>query len=244
MPKPESQRQLELASQVCHYLLETFSVPLLRSHATVSLVDRDRLQLYHVNHSVILVSSAINFSGSDGLEKFIATIIAFRRLSPEQNGILQTLFPENVNLVQDPNIAADDRVVQKGNVLVFTGNGPDENFELTLGETIYRDQAAVGRSTAVVGVTSAMWPETDLVIKVSWPGSGRIPETDFLKKAYAEAKKTKDKWAMNHLPRMLHGRDVAFKPGSILESVADLFRDAELVDGNFKYERRTFRVII
>jgi len=46
-PKPETQRQLESAHQICRYLLEMFSVPLLRSHATASLVDRDRLQLYH-----------------------------------------------------------------------------------------------------------------------------------------------------------------------------------------------------
>jgi len=221
-----------------------FSVPLLRSHATVSLVDRDRLQLYHANCSVILVSSAIDFSKGDGLKMFIATIIAFRCLSPEENGILETLIPENISLVGDSNIPEDDKVVQKGNVLVFTGTGPDENFEVKLGETISRDPAAVGRSTAVVDGTSGKWSETELVIKVSWPGSGRVPETHFLEKACAEAEKTKYKWAVNHLPQMLHARDVAFEPESTLGRVARLFQDAELVNGKFEYEHRTLRIII
>ena len=77
----ETQRQASLAIRVCHYLLEMFSVPLLRSHATISLVDRDRLQLYHANRSVIFVSSAMNLSEDEGLTKFIAMIIGFSCLS-------------------------------------------------------------------------------------------------------------------------------------------------------------------
>ena len=221
-----------------------FSIPLLRSHATVSLVDRDRLQLYHANHSVILLSSAINFSGGDGLKKFIATIIAFQCLSPEQNGILKTIFRKNADLVRNSNIAADDKVVQRGNMAIFAGNEPDGNFVVDLGEIISRDPAVVGRSTAVVDGTSAKWPKTELVVKVSWPGSGRVPETHFLEKACEEAKRTKDGWAVKHLPRMLHARDVTFEPGSTLELVADLFRNPTFADGKFQYERRTLRVII
>jgi hypothetical protein len=52
--------------------------------ATCGLVDRERLQLYYADHSVILVSSAINFSGGDGLNKFIAFFIACYRLSFEK----------------------------------------------------------------------------------------------------------------------------------------------------------------
>jgi len=244
VPNPEALRRLQPARQVCRYLIEMFSVPLLRSHATVSLVDRDRLQLYHANHSVILVSSAINFSEEDGLEKLIATIIAFRRLSPEQNGILETLFSGNLNLVKNLNIAGDDKVVQKGNTLVLTGDKPDKNFEVKLGDTISRDPAVVGRSTVVVDGTCGKWTKPELVIKVSWPGSGRVPETAFLEKACAEAKKTTGQWAVKHLPSMLHAIDVDFDPKSTLEAVAHLFQVGELVGGNFVYERRTLRVII
>lgn len=93
-----------------------FSVPLLRSHATVCLVDRDRLQLYHANRSVILVSSAINFSEGDGLDKFIATIIAFRRLSLQQNGVIESLGDANAILMKHP-VASSDQTVRSGNQL-------------------------------------------------------------------------------------------------------------------------------
>jgi len=91
----EFQDQVEPALQVCHYLFEMFSIPLLHSHATISLVDRNRLQLYHANRSVILVSSAISILDGDGLDKFIATLIAFHYLSLKQNSILQTRVPNN-----------------------------------------------------------------------------------------------------------------------------------------------------
>ena len=96
---PEFDCKIKPALQVCRYLLEMFSVPLLRSHATAGLVDRDRLQLYHANRSVILVSSAINFAEEDGKTKFIATIIAFHCLSLEQNGIMETRVPRNAKIV-------------------------------------------------------------------------------------------------------------------------------------------------
>ena len=54
------------------------SVPLLCSHATISLIDRDHLQLYHANRLAILVSPAINFSDGDGKDKSIATITALQ----------------------------------------------------------------------------------------------------------------------------------------------------------------------
>ena len=244
-PKPETQRQLEPANQVCRYLLEMFSIPLLRSHATVSLVDRHRLQLYHANHSVVLMSSAINFSGGDGLRKFIATIIAFQCMPTEQNGILGAYFQKNTDLVRNSHVAADDEVARKGNVLVFTGNEPDENIKVELGETISRNPAAVGRCTVVSGGTSGKWPETNLVVNFSWQGSGRVPETHFLEKACAEAEKTKDnKWAIKHLPRILHARDITFEPGSALKSVAGLFRNPTFVGGEFKYEHHPLRVVI
>ena len=123
-PKPELKQQIEPALQVCRYLLEMFSVPLLRSHATVSLIDHDRLQLYHANRSVILVSSTIKFSEGDGKDKFIATIIAFHCLSLEQNGILETLFPENSKMVSKVKFESD-KSIQLQNEIRLRGNKKD-----------------------------------------------------------------------------------------------------------------------
>ena len=96
----------------------------------------------------------------------------------------------------------------------------------------------------VLDATSDQWPKAQLVAKISWPGSGRVPETDFLKKANEEAKKTKGKWATKHLPRVFYAKDVVFEIDSTLESVASLFEGATFVNGNYSYEPRALRVII
>ena len=230
--------------QVCRYLLEMFSVPLLRSHATVSLVDRDRLQLYHANRSVILVSSAIDFSGGEGLDKFIATIIAFHCLSFEQNGILSSLVKGNSKLVKDPRIRGDDKVVQNRNQLELPGDKPGEKIVVSLGNVISRDPATVGRSTVVLEATCDKWPGSKLVVKASWPGSGRVRESDFLEKAKKEGEKTDEKWALKHLPRVFRTEDIDFDKDLSLEALAHLFNGAKFTNGNYAYEQRTLRIII
>ena len=244
MPPPETKAQTNPAVQIGSYLLEMFSVPLIRSHATVCLVDRDRLQLYHANRSVILVSSAIKLSDGDGLDKFIAVVIAFHCLSLDKNGILDTFAKDNVKLVKNPNISSDNKAIQKGSQLVITEDGSQEKITVTLGDLISRDPATIGRSTAVLKATSDSWPDINLVVKVSWPTVGRVPESDFLKKATEEAKKTKEKWATKHLPRMFLAKDVDFGEDSTFKSVANLFENAEFKGGDFVYERRTLRIII
>ena len=239
VPTTERKAQVDPAMQVCRYLLEMFSVPLLRTHATVSLVDRDRLQLYHANRSVILVSSAIKFSCGDGLDKFIALIIAFRRLSPEQNGILDTLIGGNVELTKKL-VVPDKKVVQKGNKLKL------DKFTVTLGEVISRDPAIIGRSTVVLKATpdGDYWGK-NLVIKVSYPGSGRTSETEFLKKANDEAMKTEGKWATKHLPKVFYSEDIKPSGNSTLESVARLFENPTFAQGKTHvYEPRTLRIIV
>ena len=240
--KLEAQCQVDPALQICRYLLEMFSVPLLRSHATVSLIDRERLQLYHANHSVILVSSAIDFSTSNGREMFIANIIAFYCLTLEQNGILETLSSKNAELVQNSQIPTDDRVTQKGGRLEFLGK--QGNFVVELVDTISRDPAAVGRSTAVLDATSDRWPKTGVVVKASWPVSGRFSEAVFLEAATEAANKTPDEWATKHLPQVFHTIDNNFKPESTLGMVARMFDEGQITNGEFEYERRTLRVIV
>ena len=84
----ETDHQEGVCVQVGKYLFEQFSIPAIRPHATVGLADRNRIQFYHPNHSVILISSAINFGPideADGLDKLIAIVIASSRLSPRHN---------------------------------------------------------------------------------------------------------------------------------------------------------------
>jgi hypothetical protein len=221
-----------------------FSVPLLRSHATVSLVDRDRLQLYHANHTVILVSSAINFSQGDGLDKFIAYVIALRCLTPKQNGILDILDDGNINLARNSTISADNKAVQQGKKLRFPRDKSRGPVEITLTDVISRDPSTVGRSTVVLGATSDQQKDIELIVKASWPGSGRVSEIKFLEEAIERAETTDGQWATKHLPRVICSKDVDFGPDSTLELVAHLFKRGKIVRGEFEYERRTLRIIV
>ena len=75
----------------------------------------------------------------------------------------------------------------------------------------------------MLNATSDRWPETELVVRVSWPGAGRTPETEFLKKANDEAEKTTEKWATKHLPTRFYAKDDVFDEDSTIKSVARLF---------------------
>ena len=242
-PEPETQHQVDPAVQVCCYLLEMFSVPLLRSHATASLVDRNRLQLYHANRSVILVSSAINFSKGDGLKKFIANIIALHCLSFQANSILNTVTPGNTELARNLSTPRPDGMVQMGNELEFTTR-EGEKFTVVLADIISRDPVTVGRSTVVIGATSEKWSKKRLAIKASWPSSSQVSEADFLERAINEAQKVENGWATKHIPEVLFSKDIDSNQDPTLKSVADLFKIAVVVNGEFEYERRTLRVII
>ena len=245
----ETERQKEVYLQVARYLLEKFSVPAFRSHATVGLVDRDRIQFYHANRSVILVSSAISFSARDltgGVEKFIAIVIAFSRLSFLDNGILHDgkLFRDNASLPAVPLVHGSVRV-QEGKKLWFGGNKKTKAFTLTYGKVISNEPSLTGRSTVVLHAKSSKWKSKDLVVKISWPSSDRVAEHIFLENATRKAKSgAEHKWALDHLPKVLFAQDVTFGSDSTYEKVAKLFDRAKFVNGEYKYERRTLRIII
>ena len=148
----ETKRQKDTYLQVGRYLLEQFSIPAFRPHATIGLIDRDCIQFYHANHSVVLVSSAINLLSSDrtdGLDKFIAIVIAFSRLSLRDNGILHDLhngkmFRDNEKLPKS-GLAPGSMRIQEGNKLEFGGDEKTKPFTLT-----WRDHL----SRAIAGRTS------------------------------------------------------------------------------------------
>ena len=250
-PQPnETEQQKDAYLQVGRYLLEQLSVPNFRSHATVGLVDRDRIQFYHANHSVTLVSSAISFSASDrtgGLDKFIAIVIGFSRLSLHNNGILHNPrhgkpFQDNENVLTS-SLAPGAVRAQEGNKLEFGGD--EKTFTLTHGEIISHDPSLAGRSTVVLRAKSPTWKSLDLVVKISWPSSDRVGEDKFLATAVSMAKGTAaNKWALMHLPRVLFAQDVIFDSDSTHEKVASLFDNAEFVGEEYEYERRTLRIII
>lgn len=232
--------------QVYRRLSEMLSVPLLRSHANVSLVDRDRLQLYHANRSVILVSSAINFAEeeSEGKDKFIATVLAFHRLSLEQSGIIGSQIPGLENTRRKK--FGKGQVVRDGNELYFPGGAKAKGLSVILGDVVVQAPEMVGRSTVVLDarVQGRDPTETPLVVKASWPTSGRASETAFLEKACGAAV-GKHAWAANHLPQIYRTEDIIPSPGSTPESVASLFDKPEFTDGwSFVYERRDLRIIV
>ena len=179
----------------------------------------------------------------DGLNKFIAVITAFRYLSFKRDTIPDALTKVNGELVENSGIPVD-KVVERGNRLDFLGSGSQDKFTVDLGGLISRDIGMVGRSTAVLEATSDRWAGTELVVKISWPRSGRGREMDFVKKATDEAEKTAGQWAAKHLPRVFYAKDIVFGKSSALESVACLFEDGKVINKSYMYERRTLRVMI
>ena len=93
-------------------------------------------------------------------------------------------------------------------------------------------------------VSCTSWISPTLVIKISWPTSGRVPETTFLQKAAEEAEKSDGKWAVKHLPRVYFAKDADFGKYSTFAMVERLFKDAKFAGGDFVYERRDLRIII
>ncbi|KAF9647789.1 hypothetical protein BDM02DRAFT_3245148 [Thelephora ganbajun] len=127
----------------------------------------------------------------------------------------------------------------------FGGDEKTKPFTLVYGKVISREPSLVGRSTVVLHAKSLKWKDIDLVVKISWPSSDRIAENEFLERATKKAESDEDhKWALNHLPQALFAQDVVFDSDSTHEKVASLFDNPEFVNEEYKYERRTLRIII
>ena len=202
------------------------------------------------------MTSAINFSLKNqtpggGLDKFIAIVIAFSRLSLRDNGILHNLydgqmFRDNEKLVTSGG-PYDAAKMQEGNELVLRGDDETDPFKLKFGEVISHEPSLAGRATAVLHAESMRWKDTPLAVKISWPGSERVAEYKFLAKAVETANGSRDdEWALNHLPQVLFSQDVPPGLDSIHERVESILEDNEFVNPKceFVYERRTLRIII
>ena len=228
------------------------SLPSVRTQPLASWTAIASSSTMQIARSVVFVSSALSFAKddeTDRLKKFIAIVIAFGRLSLCDNGILHNL--HNGKLFRDNEKLPTRRVspgaarMQDGNRLVFGGGGGAEQFTVTLGKVISHEPSLAGRSMAVLYAMSSKWSNVNLVIKISWPGSGRVAESKFLEAATSEAESAPDgEWVLNHLPRVLYAQDVVFDSDSTHGKVASLFNDAEIINGEYKYEGRTLRIII
>ena len=219
---PQTRRPPKQPAEVGSRLTKLLSV---RPHVTVCLVDGNRIQFYHANHSVVLVSSVIDLSvdnGENGIDMLIAILIAFRRLSVRDRRIVEH--------------------VSNATVLRLEGKeklgGP---IEVKLETAISLSSALVGRSTVVAHGKSAMRPELSVVVKISWVDNYRISEKGFMDKAVEEAGKPGHEWALNHLPRFLHVEDVE---DPTYRSVQELFKTRTFANGKHAYERRQMRVIV
>ena len=249
----ETQEQKKAYFQVGRYLLEQLSIPAFRSRATAGLVDNHRVQFIHANHSVILVSSAIDFfadgKGEDGLDKFIAILIAFNRLTLSNSGILDRTgrgpFIENESLLESNNIT-EPALMQKKKTLRFKKRRKEPEFTVKYGKMISHEPSLAGRGTVVLHAKCERWKNEKLVIKISWPGVGRDAEDLFIKRATDIAKNDEThKWALNHLPKVFYARDFRFDRHSTHGKVADLFNRAKFAgDVRYEYEQRTQRIII
>jgi len=197
----------------------------LRPHLTVGLAERGRIQFYHANHSVVLVSSAIDLLHGDdegGIDRLIAILIAFRNLSIHDRAVFEA--------------GGNGMALRlQGDVKV---EGP---IEVELGAVISMSPRLVGRSTAVMYGTSPKWPDRRLVVKVSWVDDFLVSEREFMDKAVEEATKSGHEWALNHLPRFFYVEDI---DDQIYNSVQELFENARFVKKGYTYERRQMRVVI
>jgi hypothetical protein len=199
---------------------------------------------------VILVSSAIDFLDTQGggLDKFIAVLIAFSRLSIADNGILDSTngkpFIENGALLVSNEVQKHAKMQENKTLKLKDNKG---EFTVTYGKVISHDPSLAGRGTSVLQVADcsrAEWSD-DLVIKISWPGEKRIAEQDFITKARNTAKSDKSHaWAFNHLPKVFYARDIVFDSNSTQGRLAALFEHAIFADAKFHYEKRVLRIII
>lgn len=99
----------------------------------------------------------------------------------------------------------------------------------------------VGRSTGVMYGTSPKWPNSRLVVKVSWVDDYRVSEQDFMDKAAEEATKPGHEWALNYLPRLFYVEDVNHLTDT---PVRELFKVACLENKEYTYERRQMRFVV
>ncbi|PBK65634.1 hypothetical protein ARMSODRAFT_961000, partial [Armillaria solidipes] len=168
---PGTDRAEKARVQCARYALHILSNAGLRSHALVTLIDRDRIQLSYYDRSAIIVSQAIDLGNEDDEILFIAMLIGCHRLTLKQRGIYH-------DIIKDPYITDFNRFnkVSKDAKILFSGlqmtlQKDNKDITLILGTTVYHQRGLFGRDTC--------WKGNNLVVKISRPSTSRNKTFDF-----------------------------------------------------------------
>ncbi|SJL01219.1 uncharacterized protein ARMOST_04537 [Armillaria ostoyae] len=227
---PGTDRAEKARVQCARYALHILSNAGLRSHALVTLIDRDRIQLSYYDRSAIIVSQAIDIGNEDDEILFIAMLIGCHRLTLKQRGICH-------HIIKDPYITDFNRFnkISKDVKILFS----------RLQMMLQKDNKDI---TLILGTTVSEWKGKKLVVKISWPSASRKSEKMLLDIAIAKAKGMaetgKTHWILNHLPNILHEQDFDFGDDSPQKLIAKLVQAGKYVGREGAYEERVLRITV
>ncbi|KAF9462736.1 hypothetical protein BDZ94DRAFT_1309434 [Collybia nuda] len=168
------------------YLWEILEISVLRSHAFLTLVDRDHLQLMYADRSAVVTTSIINLRTPEGEAMFLAMLIAFHRLTPKQWGLLPlvknsftVLSSGDTAYHREDGTITTKRECLRGVELQLQGEIKRHPVRLMLDDILYHQPGIIGRGTCVIAASCndvKDWKGQELVVKVSWPSETRKSE--------------------------------------------------------------------
>ncbi|KAK0209390.1 hypothetical protein IW262DRAFT_1529151 [Armillaria fumosa] len=234
--------------QCAHYALHILSNAGLRSHALMTLVDRDRIQLSYYDRSAIIVSQAIDLANKDDEILFIMMLIGCHHLMLKQRGVLHDIIKDLyiTDFSQFNKVSKDPKLLFSGLEMELQKNG--ENITLILGAIVYHQRGLFRRDTCVIHATCTKWKGKKLVVKISWLSMLHKSEKELLDIAIAKAngmaKDGKTHWVLNHLPNILHEQDFKFDKDDLVQKlIVEFINGGQYVggrDGNGKHYAQVF----
>ncbi len=188
-PVDDSQNRLKVSRQCARYALDVLSSAGFRSHCFGFLVGINELQILYYDRSVIAVSQPfpmVDLKTTDYVQcvderRFVALLICLHRATLAQRGIMENLMPDPfLEMYQNytDDMVKDPKTLFVGKQIKLQVGG--KAVLVTLGRIVMRQPGIIGRNTCVVEGTSDEWPDMDLVVKISWPASSRVPENTFV----------------------------------------------------------------
>ncbi|KAF9021085.1 hypothetical protein BDZ89DRAFT_1163943 [Hymenopellis radicata] len=211
--------------QCARYALEVLSSAGFRSHSFGLLIGLNEIQILYYDRSIIAVSQPFQMVDLEVRyrtqclteRRFVAVLISLQRATLAQRGIMEYLMPDPFlevyrNYTED--MAKDPKTLFIGRQIKLQVNG--KSVFVTLGRILMRQPGIIGRNTCVVEATSDAWPGKELVVKISWPASSRVPENEFVDKITesVEAEGEAAAWVLDHIPTVLHSQDFPLPPDS------------------------------